>query len=100
MLIDCEYSHNFRRHGTGRMCVVCNNELTDTIVHFGEAGKVPWPLNWNGIISLIDRCDLILCIGTSLAVLKEYHFLWPKSRNGTQVRYSNDIIDFCFFVYL
>ncbi|MCP9265448.1 SIR7 [Dirofilaria immitis] len=69
-----------KRHGTGRMCVVCNNELTDTIVHFGEAGKVPWPLNWTGIISLIDRCDLILCIGTSLAVLKEYHFYGRNQR--------------------
>uniref|UniRef100_A0AAF5PJ16 protein acetyllysine N-acetyltransferase n=1 Tax=Wuchereria bancrofti TaxID=6293 RepID=A0AAF5PJ16_WUCBA len=86
---DVTEKSQFRRHGTGRMCVVCNSELTDTIVHFGEAGKVPWPLNWNGIISLIDRCDLILCIGTSLAVLKEYHFLWPKSRNGTQIAIVN-----------
>uniref|UniRef100_A0A915Q736 protein acetyllysine N-acetyltransferase n=1 Tax=Setaria digitata TaxID=48799 RepID=A0A915Q736_9BILA len=86
---DVTEKSQFRRHGTGRMCVVCNNELTDTIVHFGEAGKVPWPLNWNGIISLIDRCDLILCIGTSLAVLKEYHFLWPKARSGTQIAIIN-----------
>ncbi|KAM3725205.1 NAD-dependent protein [Dirofilaria immitis] len=86
---DVTEKSQFRRHGTGRMCVVCNNELTDTIVHFGEAGKVPWPLNWTGIISLIDRCDLILCIGTSLAVLKEYHFLWPKSKNGTQIAIIN-----------
>ncbi|OZC10531.1 hypothetical protein X798_02280 [Onchocerca flexuosa] len=86
---DVTEKSQFRRHGTGRMCVMCNNELTDTIVHFGEAGKVPWPLNWNGIISLIDRCDLILCIGTSLAVLKEYHFLWPKSRSGTQIAIVN-----------
>ncbi|KAL3983116.1 Sir2 family protein [Acanthocheilonema viteae] len=86
---DVTEKSQFRRHGTGRMCVVCNNELTDTIVHFGEAGKVPWPLNWNGIISLIDRCDLILCIGTSLAVLKEYHFLWPKSKSGTQIAIIN-----------
>ncbi|VDK86704.1 unnamed protein product [Litomosoides sigmodontis] len=86
---DVTEKSQFRRHGTGRMCVVCNNELTDTIVHFGEAGKVPWPLNWNGIISLIGRCDLILCIGTSLAVLKEYHFLWPKPRSGTQIAIIN-----------
>ncbi|EFO20231.2 transcriptional regulator [Loa loa] len=86
---DVTEKSQFRRHGTGRMCLVCNNELADTIVHFGEAGKVPWPLNWNGIISLIDRCDLILCIGTSLAVLKEYHFLWPKPRCGTQIAIIN-----------
>ncbi|CAG9539821.1 unnamed protein product [Cercopithifilaria johnstoni] len=86
---DVTEKSQFRRHGTGRMCVVCNNELTDTIVHFGEAGKVPWPLNWNGIISLMGRCDLILCIGTSLAVLKEYHFLWPKPKSGTQIAIIN-----------
>lgn len=75
----------FRRHGTGRVCTVCNTELVDTIVHFGEVGRVPWPLNWRGVTSLIDECDLILCVGTSLAVLKQYQFLWPKTKSHTQV---------------
>ncbi|VDN02842.1 unnamed protein product [Thelazia callipaeda] len=86
---DVTEKSQFRRHGTGRMCEVCNNELADTIVHFGEAGKVPWPLNWNGIIPLISKCDVILCIGTSLTVLKEYSFLWPKSKSNTQIAIVN-----------
>lgn len=86
---DVTHKSQFRRHGTGRTCTACNSELTDTIVHFGEVGKVPWPLNWNGVMQLIDHCDLILCIGTSLAVLKQYHFLWPKPRSSTKIAIIN-----------
>lgn len=80
----CSYSIYFRNHGTGRVCDVCYSELVDTIVHFGESGNLPWPLNWKGALSLLDKCDLILCIGSSLAVLKHYQFLWPKPRSTTQ----------------
>ncbi|KHN72461.1 NAD-dependent protein deacetylase sirtuin-7 [Toxocara canis] len=86
---DVTQKSQFRRHGTGRTCTVCNSELVDTIVHFGEVGRVPWPLNWKGVTSLIDECDLILCVGTSLAVLKQYQFLWPKAKSQTQIAIVN-----------
>uniref|UniRef100_A0A915C0H9 protein acetyllysine N-acetyltransferase n=2 Tax=Parascaris univalens TaxID=6257 RepID=A0A915C0H9_PARUN len=86
---DVTQKSQFRRHGTGRVCTVCNTELVDTIVHFGEVGRVPWPLNWRGVTSLIDECDLILCVGTSLAVLKQYQFLWPKTKSHTQIAIVN-----------
>ncbi|VDN55640.1 unnamed protein product [Dracunculus medinensis] len=81
---DVTQNSQFRNHGTGRVCDVCYSELVDTIVHFGESGNLPWPLNWKGALSLLDKCDLILCIGSSLAVLKHYQFLWPKPRSTTQ----------------
>ncbi|VDK17427.1 unnamed protein product [Anisakis simplex] len=86
---DVTQKSQFRRHGTGRACTVCNTELVDTIVHFGEVGRVPWPLNWKGVTSLIDECDLIVCVGTSLAVLKQYQFLWPKAKGQTQIAIVN-----------
>ncbi|VDD94821.1 unnamed protein product [Enterobius vermicularis] len=86
---DVTQNSRFRRHSTGRTCTVCNSELQDTIVHFGERGRLPWPLNWNGVIGLVDRCDLILCLGTSMAVLKEYQFLWPKPRSNTKIAIVN-----------
>uniref|UniRef100_A0A914WDA6 Regulatory protein SIR2 homolog 7 n=1 Tax=Plectus sambesii TaxID=2011161 RepID=A0A914WDA6_9BILA len=76
---DVTKKSQFRRHKTGRSCDHCHTELDDTIVHFGEVGRVQWPLNWAGTTDILEEssCDLLICLGTSLAVLKQYAFLWP-----------------------
>ncbi|CAB4020090.1 NAD-dependent deacetylase sirtuin-7 [Paramuricea clavata] len=69
-----------RRHNTGRMCHVCGGKLRDTIVHFGEKGCLEWPLNWQGAIDAGKATDCIVCLGSSLKVLKRYNSLWGMTR--------------------
>jgi NAD-dependent SIR2 family protein deacetylase len=84
----------YRQHKTARQCDTCSAPLFDTIVHFGENGTLPWPLNWPGVsararppthpsdvgtLDVVEEecCELILVLGSSLKILSKYQDLWP-----------------------
>ncbi|KAH9504109.1 NAD-dependent protein deacetylase sirtuin-7 [Bulinus truncatus] len=75
-LFDVTERTSIHRHTTARCCHICGSNLKDTIVHFGEKGKLASPYRWKEAVRAAKKTDLIICLGSSLKVLKKYSFLW------------------------
>ena len=95
-LFDVTEKSSFRKHSTGRFCKHCKKPITatdknenekhyplrDSIIHFGEKLRNGYPYNWERALETIKEADLIICLGTSLKVLKHYACLWPKKKSS------------------
>ncbi|CAG5127311.1 unnamed protein product, partial [Candidula unifasciata] len=83
-LFDVTELTGFHRHSTSRFCRSCGGNLQDTIVHFGEKGKLKSPYRWKEAVRAAKQADLILCLGSSLKVLRKYSCLWCMDRKRQQ----------------
>nr|CAB3266083.1 NAD-dependent protein deacetylase sirtuin-7 [Phallusia mammillata] len=79
-IFDVTEHTGLRRHMTSRCCDVCGGKLKDTIVHFGERGDKRWPHCWESACSHVNDADVIICLGSSLKVLRSYKQLWLTDR--------------------
>jgi len=76
---DVTQNSAYRKHATGRVCPECGiAPLNDTIIHFSEKLRDGLPYNWHLAVEAVNQADFILCLGTSLKVLKHYKCLWPR----------------------
>ena len=95
-LFDVTERSSFRKHVTGRFCSSCSSSsrngdaaatnsfpLRDSIIHFGEKLRNGSPYNWEEAREAVKHSDLIVCLGTSLKVLRHYACLWPKKKTSS-----------------
>ncbi|XP_055351726.1 NAD-dependent protein deacetylase sirtuin-7-like [Paramacrobiotus metropolitanus] len=73
---DLTHKTRWRRHRTGRSCHYCQSPLHDTIVLFGEKSRTETPMRWADATHHAAVADVVVCLGTSLKVLKDYPSLW------------------------
>ncbi|XP_035694997.1 NAD-dependent protein deacetylase sirtuin-7-like [Branchiostoma floridae] len=79
-LFDVTERTSLHRHVTDRNCHSCGEPLRDSIVHFGERSCLESPHNWEDAMDHAKKADTILCLGSSLKVLKRYSCLWGMTR--------------------
>lgn len=68
-----------------------NVNCRDSIIHFGERLRNGDTYNWDRATEQVRNAELIICLGTSLKVLKHYKCLWPKRSKGMQNMYIVNI---------
>ncbi len=95
-LVDvCERS-KFRHHRTERSCTFCGSDLNDSIVHFGEKSRPEGEsgvYRWAAALRAVNASSLILCFGTSLAVMRHYSDLWPRGLGGKNAKQRLAIVN-------
>ncbi|CAB3401225.1 unnamed protein product [Caenorhabditis bovis] len=76
---DVSFNSKFRQHETPSDCPNCRRKLKDTIIHEGEKTTNLYPHNFQRAADSASSCDLMIFIGTSGVVIKEYKQLYNVS---------------------